>query len=154
MSLSVRESLTQEFVNELFCHICGCAGLPAATLQIIAQRDEGASAMPEFDHAFAIQFRISLHDSVGADYKFLSQGTDGGQLITRPEDAAFDRVSDLLHQLDVDRNATRRIQSKKPQSHCFIVMIQLYTGVVKRFGSMNPHYRAFCLFFGGFDPGS
>src|SRR5437016_3374011 len=93
--------------------------------------------MPEFDHAFAIQFRISLHDSVGADYKFLGQGTDGGQLIAWPEDAAFDCVPDLLHQLDVDRNATSRIHSKKPQPHCFIVMVQIYSSIVKPFASMS-----------------
>src|SRR5262245_60392094 len=75
--------------------------------------------MPKVDHAFAVQLRVGLEHGVRADDEFLRQGTNRRHLICGTPQAAFNRVLDLLHQLPVDRNAARRVQSEESGRQLF-----------------------------------
>jgi len=62
----------------------------------------------------------------------LSQRTNRRQLIAWTQETTLNGVPDLLHQLDVDRNAAGGIQSERSGAHCFSVMVQFYSETVKQ----------------------
>jgi hypothetical protein len=62
-------------------------------------RYEGAGAVPDFEQAFVLQFRIGLGDSGMAYDNFFCKRANTWQLIPPLEDTGIYRVPDLLHQL-------------------------------------------------------
>ena len=130
--LCVREPVIPKLVDEVSRETGGGASPTAPPLQILTYGDKRSRSMSEFDHTVALELRISLDDRVRTDHKFLSMGTNCGQLITGTQETALNRVPDLLHQLDVDRNAAGGIQSEQSGAHCFSVMVQFYCGTVKQ----------------------
>src|SRR5712664_371386 len=73
-------------------------------------RDVSSRAMPEFQQALMLQFRIDFGDSVVADHKLFGQGADSWQLIAVLKHACFDAVAYLLHELQVERLPSRGIE--------------------------------------------
>jgi hypothetical protein len=95
--LSVRAPVVAKFVDEFSREAASRASPSAPALQILTYGDERPRAMSEFDHTCAVQFRVGLDHSVRTDHKFLSQGTNRGQLISGTQKTALNRVPDLLH---------------------------------------------------------
>src|SRR5262252_2347964 len=73
---------------------------------------ERSGAVAEFDHALVLELAIRLCDGVRVDDELFGEGTDTGELLARAQSASFDGVLHLLHQLEVDRHAERRIGTK------------------------------------------
>ena len=85
-------------------------------------RDEGAGALPEFDHAFMFELAIGLGHGVGIHDELFREGPDAGQLLAGLQRARFDGVFHLLDQLEINRHARRRIRLEK--NHCTTDIIQ------------------------------
>lgn len=66
--------------------------------------------MPEFDESFVFKFRISFSHGVVADDEFSCECAYSGQCIAVLQNTCFDRVADLLHELQVKGLARRRIE--------------------------------------------
>src|SRR5262249_21033624 len=72
---------------------------------------------------------VRFGDGVRIDHQLLGQRTDAGQLLARPERPGFDGVLHLLHQLEVDGHAERRVW---PENHdvsaanCITELAQYY----------------------------
>ena len=65
----------------------------------------GTRAVTFGDDAGAFEFEIGAGDRVGIDHEFLGEDADGGDFLARGEPAAGDELFDLIHDLDVDRDA-------------------------------------------------
>ena len=74
-------------------------------------QDERPRAVAQLDDALPVELGIGFDDRVGADHELLRERADAGKLIARRQNTALDRVQDLLHQLDVDRYTTGRVQA-------------------------------------------
>src|SRR5437868_12634160 len=59
--------------------------------------------MPEFEQALVFKLRIGFGHSVMTDDEFFRQRADSRQLISMLQDACFNGVPDLLHQLQIER---------------------------------------------------
>src|SRR5687768_13185686 len=77
-----------------------------------ARRDERAGTLPQLDDAFVLELAICLGHRVRIDHELLREGTNAGQLLARTQRTRLDAVLHLLHQLEVDGNAGRRVRSE------------------------------------------
>jgi hypothetical protein len=58
--------------------------------------------MPEFEQALVLELRIGFGNGVVADHEIFRQSADSRQLISMLQNACFDAMPDLLHQLQVE----------------------------------------------------
>ena len=86
---------SNKHTNSLLCETNPFGSGSAALLP----RYERAGAVPDFEQAFVLQFRIGFDDSGMADDNFFREGANTWQLIPPLEDAGIHCVPDLLHQL-------------------------------------------------------
>jgi hypothetical protein len=70
-----------------------------------AGRNKRPGPVLQLQKPFVLQLRISFSNRVMADHNILGQGADSRHLVAMPKDAGLDRVSDLLHQLQIERLA-------------------------------------------------
>src|SRR5262245_4912076 len=94
----------------------------------VVLRHKGARAVTQLDDALVLQLAVGLGDGVRVDHEFLRERPDARQLLPGPEGPRLDGVLHLLHQLEVDWNAERRIGPEEHriavQSDCTTVIAQ------------------------------
>src|SRR5262245_17460177 len=71
---------------------------------------ERAGALLELHDAFALELAIRFRDRVGVDHELLGERPDARQLVAGAQRPRLDGVLHLLHELEVDRHAQRRIR--------------------------------------------
>src|SRR5208283_2253157 len=72
-------------------------------------------AMLQLDDSFMLKFAVGAHDRVRVHHEVFGRLSNGRELIARLQCARFNGVSDLLHQLEVHRQASGRIETEE---HC------------------------------------
>jgi len=82
-------------------------------------RHERAGAVAQLDHAFVLQLAVRLGHGVRVDHQLLGQRADPRQLLARAQRAGFDAVLHLLHDLEVDGHAGRRVG---PEQHGTVLL--------------------------------
>jgi len=94
--LGIREPVTPKFVDEFSRESAGGASAPGPP-PILMYGDERSRAVSKFDHAFPVEFRVSLDNRVRTDDEILSQRTNRRQLIAWTQETTLNGVPDLLH---------------------------------------------------------
>jgi hypothetical protein len=80
--------------------------------------------MSYLEQAFVFQFRICFGHGVMTNDQLFGQCTDSRQLITLLQDATLDRMADLLHQLQIERLPSGRIEREYQVFNCTTVSVQ------------------------------
>jgi hypothetical protein len=86
-------------------------------------RDKRAGAMTQLDHAIVFELPVRLGDRVRVDHQLLRQRPDARQLVARPQRSGFDGVLHLLHQLEVDGHAERRVWAENHRCTTVTVLL-------------------------------
>jgi hypothetical protein len=94
------------FVNFLDQNFLAC-GLGERRVGFL---EKAALAGNGLDDALAFEFGIGLGDGVAVDAQFLGERADGGQRFAGAQPAGGRRVTDLVHQLQIDRLAGFKIE--------------------------------------------
>ena len=68
--------------------------------------------MANVDQPFVFQRRVRLHDGVRADDELLREHAQTRQGVARLQHAGFDRVANLLDELQVDRLSCRLVDDE------------------------------------------
>jgi hypothetical protein len=120
MHLFVRQTLLTKGFHKSLDPTSGETNLLRSSFRGTLGRDVSSRAMPEFQQALMFEFGIDFGNGVVADHKLFGQGSDSWQLIAMLKDARFDAVAYLLHELQVERLPSRRIELEDQGSlyHC------------------------------------
>jgi hypothetical protein len=108
-NLAFLQALFFQRVHKLVDQLLRVPHLFGPGLAAAAGDDEGSEPMPYLEHAFLLQLAIDLDDCVGVDDKSFGQTPNARQLIAVSQSAGFDGMANLFLELNVDRNAGRRI---------------------------------------------
>src|SRR5208283_1504588 len=76
--------------------------------------------MLQLDDSFMLKFAVGTHDRVRVHHQVFGHTANSRELVARLQRAGFDGVPDLLHQLEVHWQASRRIE---PEDHCLCVLV-------------------------------
>lgn len=88
--------------------------------------------MPKFDQPFVLEFGVCLGHRVVADDELLGECPDAREEVAVLEDPCVDGVTDLLHDLQVDRDASGGVESEE----------HVCTRVVVQWGSVKVLFAA------------
>src|SRR5258706_4578676 len=69
--------------------------------------------MAKLEEPFVLQLRIRFGDSVVADNEFLRQCSDAGKEIALSQNAGFNGMADLLHELQINGGARGGIEREE-----------------------------------------
>jgi hypothetical protein len=86
----------------------------------------------QFQKPFVFELRVRLCDGVWANNQLLSQGPDTWKLVAILQRSALHRMTDLLHQLQIERLAARRLQSEDHVGNCITGKVQMYSASGKQ----------------------
>ena len=123
---------------KIFDNICnldlGLADLLGARLKAAFRADVRARAVAQFEKPLMLEFGVGLGDGVVADDELFGQGADAGHLVAVLQNAGFDGVTDLLHELKVERLAGGCVESEDHKANCTTVLVQMTIGgrLIKR----------------------
>ena len=73
-------------------------------------RDIGAGTLSKLNDAFVLELPVRANHRIWIDHEFFRQATNCREPFARSKRTGFDAMPDLLHQLQIDRNARGMVE--------------------------------------------